>query len=143
MSLLQIVLVIRRVVNLECGIQRLHTQKTIETINFGLSLAQLLQFISLPILTMMARAFTSEFDLLALTQPEWKGVAVHYREIINFLNRSKINYAISADPVVSRPYLEQFWETADHDCTVNPNVIRATVAGHDIAISEDTIRRVL
>ncbi|KAI3773983.1 hypothetical protein L1987_48523 [Smallanthus sonchifolius] len=91
----------------------------------------------------MAHAFTSEFNLLALTQPEWKGAALQYREIINFLNRSNINYAISADPVVSRLYLEQFWETTDQDCTVNPNVIRATVAGRDIAISEDTIRCVL
>ncbi|KAI3732491.1 hypothetical protein L1987_63696 [Smallanthus sonchifolius] len=65
------------------------------------------------------------------------------REIVDFLNRSRISYAISADPIVSRPYLEQFWETAEHDCTVTPNVIRATVAGHDIAFSEYTIRRVL
>ncbi|KAI3763016.1 hypothetical protein L1987_53463 [Smallanthus sonchifolius] len=91
----------------------------------------------------MARAFTSEFNLLAHTEPEWKGVALQYRDIVDFLNRSRISYAISADPIVSRPYLEQFWETAEHDCTVTPNVIRATVAGHDIAFSEDTIRRVL
>ncbi|KAI3808299.1 hypothetical protein L1987_24248 [Smallanthus sonchifolius] len=91
----------------------------------------------------MARAFTNEFNLLAHTEPEWKGAALQYREIIDFLNRSKISYAISADRIVSRPYLEQFWETAEHDCTVTPNVLRATVAGHDIDFSEDTIRRVL
>ncbi|KAI3774224.1 hypothetical protein L1987_48771 [Smallanthus sonchifolius] len=91
----------------------------------------------------MARAFTNEFNLLANTQPEWKGAALQYREIVDFLNRSKISYAISADLTVSRPYLEQFWETAEHDCTVSPNVIRATVAGQAITFSEDTIRRVL
>ncbi|KAI3827812.1 hypothetical protein L1987_01897 [Smallanthus sonchifolius] len=91
----------------------------------------------------MARAFTSEFNLLAHTEPEWKGAALQYREIVDFLNRSRISYAISADPIVSRPYLEQFWETAEHDCTVTPNVIRATLAGHDITFSEDTIRRFL
>ncbi|KAI3802315.1 hypothetical protein L1987_30445 [Smallanthus sonchifolius] len=91
----------------------------------------------------MARAFTDEFNLLAHTEPEWKGAALQYREIVDFLNRSKISYAISANPTVSRPYLEQFWETAEHDCTVSPNVIRATVDGRAIAISEDTIRRVL
>ncbi|KAI3762583.1 hypothetical protein L1987_53017 [Smallanthus sonchifolius] len=91
----------------------------------------------------MARAFTNEFNLLANTEPEWKGAALQYRDIVDFLNRSRISYAISADPIVSRPYLEQFWETAEHDCTVTPNVIRATVAGHSIAFSEDTIRRVL
>ncbi|KAI3802133.1 hypothetical protein L1987_30260 [Smallanthus sonchifolius] len=91
----------------------------------------------------MARAFTDEFNLLALIEPEWKGAALQYREIVDFLNRSKISYAISANPTVSRPYLEQFWETAEHDCTVSPNVIRATVDGRAIAISEDTIRRVL
>ncbi|KAI3819648.1 hypothetical protein L1987_13490 [Smallanthus sonchifolius] len=69
--------------------------------------------------------------LLAHTEPEWKGAALQYREIVEFLNRSRISYAISADPIVSRPYLEQFWETAEHDCTVTPNVIRATVAGKD------------
>ncbi|KAI3754858.1 hypothetical protein L1987_54650 [Smallanthus sonchifolius] len=91
----------------------------------------------------MARAFTNEFNLLAKTEPEWKGAALQYREIVDFLNRSRISYAISADPIVSRPYLEQFWETAEHDYMVTPNVIRATVAGHAIAFSEDSIRRVL
>ncbi|KAI3668760.1 hypothetical protein L1987_88243 [Smallanthus sonchifolius] len=91
----------------------------------------------------MARAFTDEFNLVANTEPEWKGAALQYREIVDFLNRSRISYAISANPTVSRPYLEQFWETAEHDCTVSPNVIRATVDGRAIAISEDTIRRVL
>ncbi|KAI3676358.1 hypothetical protein L1987_85964 [Smallanthus sonchifolius] len=64
-------------------------------------------------------------------------------EIVDFLNRSKISYVITADLIVSRPYLEQFWDTADHDCTVTPNVIRVTVAGHDITFYEDTIRRFL
>ncbi|KAI3827764.1 hypothetical protein L1987_01847 [Smallanthus sonchifolius] len=91
----------------------------------------------------MPRAFTNEFNLLANTEPEWKGAALQYRDIVDFLNRSRISYAISADPIVSRPYLEQFWETAEHDCTVTPNVIKATVAGHAIAFSGDTIRRVL
>ncbi|KAI3827854.1 hypothetical protein L1987_01941 [Smallanthus sonchifolius] len=91
----------------------------------------------------MAHAFMYEFNLLTHNQPEWKGATLQYREIVDFLNRSRISYAISADPIISRPYLEQFWETAEHDCTVTPNVIRATVAGHDIAFFEDTIRRVL
>ncbi|KAI3682905.1 hypothetical protein L1987_83269 [Smallanthus sonchifolius] len=91
----------------------------------------------------MARAFTNKFNLLANTEPEWKGASLQYKDIVDFLNRSRISYAISADPIVSRPYLEQFWETADHDCTVTPNVIRATVVGHTIAFFEDTIRRVL
>ncbi|KAI3784301.1 hypothetical protein L1987_43399 [Smallanthus sonchifolius] len=91
----------------------------------------------------MTRAFTDEFNLLANTEPEWKGTALQYREIVDFLNRSSISYAISANPTVSRPYLEQFWETTEHDCTVSSNVIRATVDGRAIAISEDTIRRVL
>ncbi|KAI3808185.1 hypothetical protein L1987_24132 [Smallanthus sonchifolius] len=65
----------------------------------------------------MARAFTNEFNLLANTEPVWKGAALQYRDIVDFLNRSRISYAIFADPIVSRPYLEQFWETAEHDCT--------------------------
>ncbi|KAI3795486.1 hypothetical protein L1987_38141 [Smallanthus sonchifolius] len=93
--------------------------------------------------SVMARAFTSEFNLLALTQPEWKGAALEYREKVDFLNRSKIIYSISADPIVSRPYLEQFWDPTYHHYTVVPNVIQATATCHEIAISEDTIRRVL
>ncbi|KAI3762554.1 hypothetical protein L1987_52985 [Smallanthus sonchifolius] len=73
----------------------------------------------------------------------FQSTALEYRGIIDFLNRLRISYAISADPVVSRPYLDQFWDTAEQDYTVTPNVVRATVAGRDIAISEDTIRRVL
>ncbi|KAI3732736.1 hypothetical protein L1987_63944 [Smallanthus sonchifolius] len=91
----------------------------------------------------ITRAFTNEFNIQAHTQLEWKGAALQYREIVDFLNRSRISYAISANPIVSRPYLEQLWETAEHDCTVTPNVIRATFAGHDIAFSEDTIRWVM
>ncbi|KAI3744622.1 hypothetical protein L1987_57708 [Smallanthus sonchifolius] len=101
-----------------------------------------MRFISLPILTNHGSAFTNEFNLLANTGPDWKGAALQYRDIVDFLNRSRISYAISADPIVSRPYLELFWETTEHDCTVTPNVIRATVAGHAIAFSKDTVRRV-
>ncbi|KAI3827709.1 hypothetical protein L1987_01792 [Smallanthus sonchifolius] len=75
---------------------------------------------------MMARAFTSEFNLLAHTEPEWKGAAIQYREIVDFLNRSKISYAISANPIVSRPYLEKFWDIADHDCTFRDLAIDPT-----------------
>ncbi|KAI3695352.1 hypothetical protein L1987_78348 [Smallanthus sonchifolius] len=92
---------------------------------------------------MARRAFTEEFNLLALTDPEWRGAALNYQEIVTFLNRSRISYAISANQVVSRPYLEQFWDTTELDYRATPNVIIARVAKHRIAISEATIREVL
>ncbi|KAI3773973.1 hypothetical protein L1987_48513 [Smallanthus sonchifolius] len=81
----------------------------------------------------MARAFTNEFNLLANIPPEWKAAALQYREIVDFLNRSRISYAISTDPIVSRPYLGQFWKTAEHDCTVTPIKAGKDAMGHDLA----------
>ncbi|KAI3820081.1 hypothetical protein L1987_13937 [Smallanthus sonchifolius] len=70
----------------------------------------------------MARAFKSEFNLLAHTEPEWKGAALQYREIVDFLNRSRISYAISADPIVSRPRVLQFRDLST-DPTAYPDYL--------------------
>ncbi|KAI3686707.1 hypothetical protein L1987_80391 [Smallanthus sonchifolius] len=66
--------------------------------------------------------------------------AVNYQGIINFLNRSRLHLALSANPYISLPYIQQFWDTVQQDTNVNPHVLRATVNNTDVAISVDTIR---
>lgn len=66
--------------------------------------------------------------------------AALYLEMIQFLRRSRIHYAITADTPIYHPLTDQFWNTAFH---ATPPSIRAIVAGHQIVITEDSIRDVL
>ncbi|KAI3821473.1 hypothetical protein L1987_09041 [Smallanthus sonchifolius] len=69
--------------------------------------------------------------------------AVHFQGIINFLNRSRLHVALSADPYNSLVYIQQSWDTVHQDIDVEPHVLRATVNNTEIAISEETIRAAL
>ncbi|KAI3731699.1 hypothetical protein L1987_62888 [Smallanthus sonchifolius] len=69
--------------------------------------------------------------------------AVNYQGIINFLNRSRLSVALSGNPYISLPYIQQFWATVHQDTDVDPHVLRATVNNTEVAISVDTIRAAL
>ncbi|GKE71719.1 hypothetical protein Tco_1529791 [Tanacetum coccineum] len=62
------------------------------------------------------------------------------REIIDFLTRSSIHYALTISPVVSTTFVEQFWMTAKSKTISNVRYITATVAGKPVSISEASIR---
>ncbi|KAI3821565.1 hypothetical protein L1987_09133 [Smallanthus sonchifolius] len=81
----------------------------------------------------------NQVALLDPNMPE----AVHFQGIINFLNRSRLHVALSADPYISLVYIQQFWDTVHQDTDVEPHVLRATVNNTEIAISEETIRAAL
>ncbi|GJS92307.1 hypothetical protein Tco_0774943 [Tanacetum coccineum] len=65
---------------------------------------------------------------------------VEFHEIIDFLTRSSIHYALTVSPVVSTMFVKQFWMTAKSKTINNVRYITATVAGKPVSISEASIR---
>ncbi|GJU02620.1 ribonuclease H-like domain-containing protein [Tanacetum coccineum] len=63
-----------------------------------------------------------------------------FHEIIDFLTRSSIHYALTVSPVVSTTFVEQFWTSAKLKTINNVRYIHAKVAGKPISISEASIR---
>ncbi|GJW45005.1 hypothetical protein Tco_0073804 [Tanacetum coccineum] len=63
-----------------------------------------------------------------------------FYEIIDFLKRSSIHYALIVSLVVSTIFVEQFWMTAKSKTINNVRYITATVAGKPVLISEALIR---
>ncbi|GJY08355.1 hypothetical protein Tco_0375409 [Tanacetum coccineum] len=63
-----------------------------------------------------------------------------FHEIIDFLTRSSIYYALTVSPVVSTTFVEQFWMSAKSKIINNVRYITAKVAGKPVTISEASIR---
>ncbi|GKG25826.1 hypothetical protein Tco_0398972 [Tanacetum coccineum] len=63
-----------------------------------------------------------------------------FHEIISFLTRSSIYYALIVSPVVSTIFVEQFWMSAKSKIINNVRYITAKVAGKPVNISEALIR---
>ncbi|KAI3819601.1 hypothetical protein L1987_13442 [Smallanthus sonchifolius] len=93
-------------------------------------------------LVKMARRVEYKHNQVALLDPNMQE-AVHFQGIINFLNRSRLHVALSANPYISLVYIQQFWDTVHQDTDVELHVLRATVNNTEIAISEETIRAAL
>ncbi|GJZ44108.1 hypothetical protein Tco_0591363 [Tanacetum coccineum] len=62
-----------------------------------------------------------------------------FHEIIDFLKRSSIHFALTVSPIVSTTFVEQFWTSAKSK-TINSRHILAKVAGKSVSISEASIR---
>ncbi|GJX44903.1 hypothetical protein Tco_0261579 [Tanacetum coccineum] len=63
-----------------------------------------------------------------------------FHEIISFLTRSSIHYALTVSPVVSTTFVEQFWMSAKSKIINNVRYITAKVAGKPVSISKASIR---
>ncbi|GJT20717.1 hypothetical protein Tco_0890654 [Tanacetum coccineum] len=63
-----------------------------------------------------------------------------FHEIIDFLTRSSIHYALTVSPVISTTLVEQFWTSANSQTINNVKYINAKVAGKPVTISEASIR---
>ncbi|GJV12282.1 hypothetical protein Tco_1353823 [Tanacetum coccineum] len=63
-----------------------------------------------------------------------------FHEIISFLTRSSIHYALTVSLVVSTTFVEQFWMSAKSKIINNVRYITAKVAGKPVSISEASIR---
>ncbi|GKB04299.1 hypothetical protein Tco_0832442 [Tanacetum coccineum] len=65
-----------------------------------------------------------------------------FHQIIDFLNRSHIHYALTKKPEVCVSFIKQFWRTAEIATNEDGNVkIHATIDGHSLSITEGSIRR--
>ncbi|GJZ07077.1 RNA-directed DNA polymerase, eukaryota [Tanacetum coccineum] len=63
-----------------------------------------------------------------------------FHEIIDFLTRSSIHYALTVSPVVSTTFVEEFWMSAKYKIINNFRYITVKVAGKPVNISEASIR---
>ncbi|GJY76026.1 hypothetical protein Tco_0481142 [Tanacetum coccineum] len=65
-----------------------------------------------------------------------------FHQIIDFLNRSHICYALSKKPEVCVSFIKQFWRSAEASTDDNGEVkINATIDGHSLSITEGSLRR--
>ncbi|GJT74328.1 hypothetical protein Tco_1041053 [Tanacetum coccineum] len=65
-----------------------------------------------------------------------------FHQIIDFLNRSHICYALTKKPEVCVSFIRQFWRTAETLTDDNGGVkINATIDGHSLSITEGSLRR--
>ncbi|GJX59531.1 hypothetical protein Tco_0290921 [Tanacetum coccineum] len=63
-----------------------------------------------------------------------------FHDIIDFLKRSSIHFALTVSPTVSTTFVEQFWTSAKSKTINNVRHITAKVAGKSVSISEASIR---
>ncbi|GJT88382.1 hypothetical protein Tco_1070099 [Tanacetum coccineum] len=68
--------------------------------------------------------------------------SVGFHQIINFINRSHICYALTKKPEVCVSFIKQFWRSAETLTDEKGNVkIHATIDGHSLSITEGSLRR--
>nr|GFC22913.1 hypothetical protein [Tanacetum cinerariifolium] len=90
---------------------------------------------------MTAPTFIKTHNLIAyLAKPaESEG----FEQIINFLNRSSVRFALTASPTIRTSCIKQFWLTAKVK-TVNDEVrVQALIDGKKVTIKESSIRRIM
>ncbi|GKC54794.1 hypothetical protein Tco_1077539, partial [Tanacetum coccineum] len=65
-----------------------------------------------------------------------------FHQIIDFINRSHICYALTKKPEVCVSFIKQFWRSAEILTDDNGTVkIHATINGHSLSITEGSLRR--
>ncbi|GJZ11746.1 hypothetical protein Tco_0546505 [Tanacetum coccineum] len=63
-----------------------------------------------------------------------------FHQVIDFLNRSHICYALTKKPAVSVSFIKQFWRSAEASTDDNGEVkINATIDGHSLSITEGSL----
>ncbi|GKE76315.1 hypothetical protein Tco_1542435, partial [Tanacetum coccineum] len=68
--------------------------------------------------------------------------SVGFHQVIDFLNRSHICYALTKKPDVYISFIKQFWRSAEASTDDNGDVqITATIDGHSMSITEASLRR--
>ncbi|GKA90809.1 hypothetical protein Tco_0812679 [Tanacetum coccineum] len=65
-----------------------------------------------------------------------------FHQIIDFINRSHICYALTKKPEVCVSFIKQFWRSVEILTDDNGNIkIHATIDGHSLSITEGSLRR--
>ncbi|GJT45145.1 hypothetical protein Tco_0953860 [Tanacetum coccineum] len=87
---------------------------------------------------MASLEFCSKHNMVAYLEKTDGNTEFH--QIMDFLTRSSIYYALTVSPIVSTSFVEQCWTTAKYRTVNNISYIDATVAGKPVTISEASIR---
>ncbi|GJW09337.1 hypothetical protein Tco_1575164 [Tanacetum coccineum] len=84
-------------------------------------------------------------DNKELTSPEQTAPgSAGFHQVIDFLNRSHICYALTKKPDVYVSFIKQFWRSAEATTNENGEVqITATIDGHSMSITEASLRQQL
>ncbi|GKG21688.1 hypothetical protein Tco_0384283 [Tanacetum coccineum] len=83
--------------------------------------------------------FHDTHNMIAFLEKTAKSVG--FEEIIDFLNASSINYALTINPTIYTSCINQFWATVKAK-TVNGEVqIQALVDGKKVIVTESIVRR--
>ncbi|KAI3795384.1 hypothetical protein L1987_38036 [Smallanthus sonchifolius] len=64
-----------------------------------------------------------------------------FNDMIDFLCRSKIHHALTVNPTIYIPHMEDFWNSAVYSTEQGIPQIQAKVDGKDITITEATLRK--
>ncbi|GJS78423.1 hypothetical protein Tco_0728304 [Tanacetum coccineum] len=84
--------------------------------------------------------FCDKHNMVAFLEKSTGSAGFH--QVIDFLNRSHICYALTKKPVVSVSFIKQFWRSAEASTDDNGEVkIIATIDGHSLSITEGSLRR--
>ncbi|GKE78518.1 hypothetical protein Tco_1544638, partial [Tanacetum coccineum] len=89
--------------------------------------------------SMAALTFADSHNMVAYL--EKSKANADFAEMVDFLNASPINYALTVSPTVYVSYIEQFWSTVKIKTVNNETQIRAKVNGKTIVIIESSMRR--
>ena len=81
----------------------------------------------------------SRHNMAAYLQPEGS-ISPEFTGIMEYLHRSRINYAITTQYIAYQSHIKAFWSSAVIETVENKEVIRATVAEKPVVITENTIR---
>ncbi|KAJ0882781.1 hypothetical protein HanPSC8_Chr10g0413631 [Helianthus annuus] len=81
----------------------------------------------------------SRHNMAAYLQPEGS-ISPEFAGIMEYLHRSRINYAITTQYIAYQSHIKAFWSSAGIETVDNKEVIRATVAEKPVVITENTIR---
>ncbi|GJT41557.1 putative ribonuclease H-like domain-containing protein [Tanacetum coccineum] len=83
------------------------------------------------------------FSNEAMASPKQTAIgSAGFHQIIDFINRSHICYALTKKPEVCVSFVKQFWRTAEIATMQNAMFkIHATIDGHSLSITEGSIRR--
>ncbi|GJV69695.1 hypothetical protein Tco_1485204 [Tanacetum coccineum] len=84
--------------------------------------------------------FCDKHNMVAFLEKSTGSAGFH--QIIDFLNRSHICYALTKKPDVCVSFIKQFWRSAEVSTAENGEVkLTATIDGHSITITEGSLRR--
>jgi hypothetical protein len=91
---------------------------------------------------MANRSFEKGHNILVNLDVNERG-AERFEQILTYLARSRIRFAITESPPLNKELLTQFWTNILYDGAANPPTIRTMVNQHPISFTADDLRQLL